>query len=437
MGTEDDFGKNKKVISLEEAAKTRKQKEPSQEEQFLEEDQDFQEALQEHRTGKRIIAAVLMVALLICIGLSIFWIFFVDYADAKFLWSKDLTVGTLDYRTVPYAGGILRYNTSGVSYVDETGEVRWVKTYEMHRPIAVICENSVAIADVGYHSIIICNEDGYQGAATSPLPITTLTVSASGVVATVVEEEEGNHILFFDKTGTKLNVDIRTLMDKTGYPLSVSFSPDGQLLMVSFVYLDQGMMRNQLVFYNFSKDNASTESMVGAFQQYGDTLFPQVQFLDNKTAVAFGDGKLVFFSLKNRTAPQEIKVITVSQTIERIFCGSDYVAVVTSGGQAVSAQEKEELGGDVVATIQIYQKDGTLLTTFSSSYMPTYVGSLDQGFYYHNENTLTVQTKTMGNYHRRFQGSFGATLRTVVEKKGDHTFIILSDEMVTKIKLVQ
>lgn len=436
-GNEDDFDKKKKVISLEEAARTRKQKELSREEQFQEEDQDFQEALQEHRTGKRLIGFVLAVALLVCIGLSVFWIFFVDYADAKQLWSNELAAGALDYQTVPYASGVLRYNASGVSYVDASGTVRWVKTYEMHRPTPVICEGYVAIADVGYHSIVICNEDGYQGAATSPLPITTLTVSASGVTAVVVEEEDGNHILFFDKSGVKLAIDIRTLMDQTGYPMSVSFSPDGQLLMVSYVYLDQGMMRNQLVFYNFSKDNSSTESMVGAFQQYGDSLFPQVQFLDNRTAVAFGDGKLVFFSLKNRTAPAEIKVVEIAETIERIFCGTDYVAVVTPGGQATTPQQKEEVGETVAATIRIYQKDGTLASTFLSSYMPTYVGDLDQGYYYHNENTLTVQSKTLGEYHRRFQGSFGMTLRTVIDKKGDHTFVILSDEVIAKIKLIQ
>ena len=58
---------------------------------------------------------------------------------------------------------------------------------------------------------------------------------------------------FFKEDGSELDWLIKTVMSKSGYLLDVSLSPEGTQVMVSNVYLQDGIMGNRVAFYNFSE----------------------------------------------------------------------------------------------------------------------------------------------------------------------------------------
>ena len=57
-------------------------------------------------------------------------------------------------------------------------------------------------------------------------------------------------------------------MSKSGYLLDVSLSPEGTQVMVSNVYLQDGIMGNRVAFYNFSEYGKSyPDRLVGGFEE--------------------------------------------------------------------------------------------------------------------------------------------------------------------------
>ena len=92
------------------------------------------------------------------------------------------------------------------------------------------------------------------------------------------------------------------LTETTGYPMDLSLSPTGTGLILSMIYMDQGSMQSRITFLNFDVGKSSSDRVVGVFP-YGETLFPQVEYLSDARACAFGDSQIEFYSLQNEASP--------------------------------------------------------------------------------------------------------------------------------------
>ena len=93
------------------------------------------------------------------------------------------------------------------------------------------------------------------------LPVKSLSVAANGVVAAILEDGDVTWINVYNPTGEKA-VGIKTTMQKSGYPVSVSLSDNGKLMMVAYLKAESGSMKSIVSFYNFDE--------VG--QNYTDTM---------------------------------------------------------------------------------------------------------------------------------------------------------------------
>ena len=59
-------------------------------------------------------------------------------------------------------------------------------------------------------------------------------------------------------------IESRATMDKSGYPVSISLSPNGKLMVVSYLYVDSGNMKSSVAFYNFGEVGKNeTDNFVG------------------------------------------------------------------------------------------------------------------------------------------------------------------------------
>lgn len=418
----------KKVISLDEVRQTRGERLATKEEnrkrghsdEYL--DERLREDIKAHASFRRTLVVCLVLILIVIVGVYFGIRLTLKYNDIVTVWEKPASEMSL-FTSLPYADGVMKYNNDGMSFYNEDGELKWTKTYEMRKPKPSVCGEYIVMADIGYNSLVICNRDGFQGSAYSPLPISSVSISREGRVAAVVEDDMANRILFFDKTGAKSDSNFQTLMNKTGYPMSAALSPDGKMLMVSYVYMEQGMMNNKLIFYDYHDSQVGANQTVGGFQKYGDTLFARVAFLDDRRAVAFGDGRIVFFSLKNRLKPEETAEVKFSDTIERVFYDDEGVYVVTSQPENNAWR------------VTCYAKDGTAKYAYRSTFLPDYVGMTNGTLYYHDSSTLVVYGKVLGKMKLRFQGNFKVNVRSVVNLGKDNAFMILSDTKLMRVKL--
>ena len=117
-------------------------------------------------------------------------------------------------------------------------------------------------------------------------------------------------------------------------------------------------MKTNVVFYNFSEVGQNeTERVVGGFNHYDNTLVPDVEFVNQTTAVAVGENIISIYNIKEY--PTLSKEISVENTIEHVFWGSKYIGLVLDNSE----------NGDLYKMV-VYDLSGSIVfqTTFSTQY---------------------------------------------------------------------
>ena len=194
------------------------------------------------------------------------------------------------------------------------------QSFELANPVAVVNGNYAAVIDRGGYRLYIFNENGCTGKVSTLLPIHKVTVSAGGVTAIAVEDDLADKVFFYDMSGRQMGIEMKTLLTEDGYTLDMSLSPDGQQMVAAYVYLDQGVMKNQVVFRNFGDEGQEMiKRLVGGFKEYDGQLIGRTVFLDDVYACAFAEDRVCFYSLKNRLSPQMVKQIDFKEEIYSIF----------------------------------------------------------------------------------------------------------------------
>lgn len=212
-------------------------------------------------------AAVLGCALLV----FLLWNFFtsrIHYETAEVVWEKE-AAGESTSQYVDFGSGVLQYGTDGISYLDSSGETVWNYGYSMRNPSVTVNGDYGAVADLRSQTAYIFSLEGVQGTVQTNLSILNLTVSAHGVLALVLDDTDANAIEFYDRTGIKLDISVRTALAGEGYPLDLSLSPAGTGLAVSIVYMDQGSPQSRVAFYNFDVGKNEADRVVGYFPLRG------------------------------------------------------------------------------------------------------------------------------------------------------------------------
>ena len=251
-----------------------------------------------------------------------------------------------------FGKNLLKYTRDGASCIDQRGNVLWSLSFQLKAPICSVNGDYAAIADQQGNNIYICNQTGLRGEAVTVLPILRVSVSEHGVCAALVEDSAASYVTFFKEDGSDLDWGIKTAMSGNGYLMDVSLSPDGTQVMLSDLYIKEGLLKNRVVFYNFSEYGKSyPDRLVGGFDEFGDSLCPRVKFLDNHHAVAFSAGKIGFFNLENVTSPT-MNTVEVPAEIRGVAASPQYVALVTDNPEGETAQK-----------LWIYRRDGSLSGT--------------------------------------------------------------------------
>ncbi len=313
----------------------------------------YRENLRRHRRFRLIVTA--LAVFMVAAGLLGYHYYQIhhQYSEVKEKWTKPLESGSFSgYES--YGGNVIKYTRDGAVYLDKKGEEVWNQAYELTSPFVQVNGDYAAIADRNGYSIYICDKSGCQGVVTTTLPISRVAVSATGVTAAILEDAKSNVIAFYDKAGTKLQIEVQTTLAGNGYPIDLSISPNGMLLMVSYIYLDEGIMQNQVVFYNFDEEGQSIrDRLVGGFKEYGNSMVAKVRFLDNTHAVAFAQDRLCFYSLENTVKPQLLKQVDITGEIQSIFYSDQYAGVVVKAGDGTRAMTLYGKGGKEIFTAPV------------------------------------------------------------------------------------
>jgi len=377
-----------------------------------------------HTRKKKIRIFIILAALILTAAALLYYYLYVRrYESYRVAWEKQVPAsenGFAGYEA--FGSNVLKYTKDGASYIDSRGKIVWSISYQMKSPVCYVNGSYAVIADRQGNSLYICNQEGQRGQAETTLPILRASISAHGVTAVLLEDSTASYISFFKEDGSELDWLIKTVMSKSGYLLDVSLSPEGTQVMVSNVYLQDGIMGNRVAFYNFSEYGKSyPDRLVGGFEEMKDSVIPRVRFLDEDHACAFGNGQVGFFSLENQTSPALLAHIKLEEEIKSVCYSDQYVGVIVENPE-----------GESDYRLDVYSAGGKLKFSKPVSFQYKEIDIDGDMVILYNENSCEIYNMS-GKC--RFSGSFDFTFSAVRAGRMENELIFTGGDTVRSIRL--
>lgn len=301
--------------------------------------EDLEEGMQEGGRGmiiRRLALVVLILAIIVCAFL--FLVSGTNYNGYEVIEETDVKNATMvDY--VPYQNSLLKYSKDGAVYVDEKDKTVWNETFAMKMPAADVSGEYAAIADMNGNDVYIFNTEGKVSSTTMPYRICDVAVAAQGEFAVILEGKKENYINIYDKNGEQIS-EIQTTIDKSGYPMDIDLSENGEKLFSSYFNLDGAEAKYGLAAYNFGAvgQSENADRLVGGYQ-LDNTVIPKVEFLDNNTVCAFGDKQFIIYSMREK--PSEKTKIVFDGEVKSVVFNSEYIGVVVPNDADVKDGDKK------------------------------------------------------------------------------------------------
>ncbi len=223
-----------------------------------------------------------------------------------------------------FNGHILKYSNDGAEAFNGDGTALWNMTYQLGEPMVSTCEDYVAIGEKNSSKIIVMEPGGVQNNIDTKLPVHTFRVASQGVVAAVLDDGGDSLIELYDKTGQEL-ARFKCSMADSGFPLDVAISPNGRLLGISFLRIDESKVKSSIAFYNFGGVGENEIDNLVSGYDYEDRVFPRIRFLDDEHAVAVGDERVIFY--KGGERPTKSHAYRIKRDVHSIYFGDGYFAL--------------------------------------------------------------------------------------------------------------
>lgn len=218
---------------------------------------------------------------------------------------------------------LITYSKDGIGCMDQNGKSIWNMTYEMQEPMVRSSVDYVAVGDYNGHIIYVIDEKGESIEIDTRLPIRDFSISAEGNVAVILDDTENSWINVFQKTGEQI-VEAKATMSKTGYPMAVSIS--GEVMGVSYFYVDGESLRSSVTFYNFGGVGENTTDHIVSSYDYADTVIPVIGILNENSFFAVADNRLMFYEGDKK--PVSNADILLQEEIQGVYYGDDMVGLV-------------------------------------------------------------------------------------------------------------
>ena len=339
------------------------------------------------------------------------------YTESLVVASAEIRI-TQGANPMPFDGYLLNYSKDGAGCMDTKGNAVWNQTFEMQNPIVDICQNVVAIGDYNGRTIYVMNTSGPMGSITTNRPIRNLCVASNGVVAVVLDDTDVTLIYLYDSQGNEL-VHFRTTMKESGYPVSVSISPSGELVCVSYLFVDSGQMKSSVAFYNFGAvGQNSTDNYVSGYD-YLNTIVPFTRFLDNKSVFAVSDDRIMFYSGSQK--PVSAAENLLNEDVQSIYYGGEYVGLVFNSTESSNRYR-----------LDVYHKSGELAQQIEFDIEYSDILFHEDQIIIYNETECCIYNI---NGLEKYAGKFNKSVRTLIPLKTSYSYMMVTPDSIDTIEL--
>ena len=341
-----------------------------------------------------------------------------QFSEAVITIDSNISNG-MDSKIIGLSGYVIQYSKDGVSCLDAGGKQLWNQTYEMQNPIAHTSGNIIAIGDYNGHNIYVSNIAGAMGTVDTNLPIRNFCVSSQGVVAAVLDGTDVTWIYLYDSTGNVL-ANFKTTMKDSGYPISISLSPNAELLCVSYLYPEEGSLKTSVAFFNFGSVGQNSIDNYASGYDYPGVVVPYVQFMNSSTAFAVSNDRIMFYTGDQKPV-SEAENLLGDEEIRSIYYNESYVGLVF-------ANSTED--GDYRLQIYNTSVDLSLVTYFDLDYSEIIFG--DRQIIIYNDDECII--KDMSG-HDKYAGTFTEAVKAVIPTNLRSRFTLVTSSYIETMNL--
>lgn len=339
------------------------------------------------------------------------------YTENVVVFTTEVSISQ-DSTLVPFAGHLLTYSKDGASCMDIKGSAVWNQTFEMQNPIVDMCGNVVAIGDYNGRTIYVMNTGGVMGSIMTNRPLRNFCVAANGVVAAVLDDKEATWIYLYDAQGKEL-VFFRTTMKDSGYPVHVAISPSGELACVSYLFVDSGQMKSSVAFYNFGPVGKNNVNNYVSGYDYLNSVVPFASFLDNSSAFAVSDDRIMFFSGSQK--PLSVAENLLSDDVQGVYYGGEYVGLVFNSIQSDSRYRMD-----------VYHRSGELRQSIEFDIEFRDIIFQDDQIIIYNESECRIYN---GGGAEKYSGSFSKTTLLLIPQGSIRRYMVVTPDSIDTIEL--
>lgn len=379
---------------------------------------DLEEKIKAHRfrIWKRTILTVLTLASAVIST----WLLIEIQTYTKVRTVQDYPVASLENGNyTQYSDGVLKYSRDGIAFLNKRGEERWNQAYQIKNPFLDINGNAVAVADRGANSIFVFDKAGEKGEIHTNYPVERIAVSQNGIVAVILRNGNSPQIVCYDATGNVL-VEHRASLTGTGYPIGMAISPDGTMLQVSYLCVEDGVQATRVIYFDFSKAANKEEKYQVTEDIYKNVVIPTAFFVDEKTSVLVADSAFMIY--KGAETPKLSRTIELDKEIKSFFYDKKYLGFVLKN----SGEEGNEL--------RLYNMAGTMkLSEMFTGEFSNIKVSQENVIMYEEKSCMIFSTWGV----KKFEGEMGKNIMEILPLSGINKYLVMNADGIEEVRLVK
>ena len=295
-----------------------------------------------HRARKRNMMIAVIAAIAVAITLIVVFIQINRSYSSYVIVSSESREDEAGAKYIFYKDGYIRCSGGGVERVNSDGEKVWNTVHTMTNPSVKTRGDIIGVGDINGNTIEVFDENGIVSHADTQFSILQIEVSAEGLVAAVLQDNEDNYINMYDKAGEYI-YSIKTSIRGEGYPVDIAVSDDGKKLAVAYVKVSGNVLDTGVILYDMSEKDADT-AVTGRFNDFGGEPVGTVEFFGNDKVIAVA-GKSVTCLSADKSKEKNRK--DLEEPVNKVICEKDKFALIYSSGRIQVFNLKADVMNDI------------------------------------------------------------------------------------------
>ena len=225
----------------------------------------------------------------------------------------------------PFSDGILKVTATRVSYLSMTGTEVYGVDIKMDKPFCVIRGDYALVADSGGYFCMLLNDKGEVYQKQMSGAISFGAISPGGLAGLIMEQQDTKGAVYLlDLQGDFL---AQWNSVESGYPVSISFSPDQTIVDIALIDTDGSSMQPRLKKIGLpTGDQDKKPKDLALYTPDVTSILSNICYIGNEKTVLAGISDLLCFS------GDKIYTLSTYGQIFSVFSVSDGIAVIYSDG---------------------------------------------------------------------------------------------------------